>query len=313
MVTPGRAEGDGDAGRDSQLWPMGAVSRRTGVGEHTLRAWERRFGFPDPVRLPSGHRRYPADQVRQLLLIAEALRVGYRAGEVVPLPRERLEELLREAGRVDDSTGELVPEWMQRVLDAGRRFDREALSTELARAAATLGVGGFLRERVDPLLEEVGSAWERGDLRVRHEHFITEILEDVLRSVRGSLAPAESGRPVVLANLPGEMHELGLLIAGLVITAAGRREITLGRNTPIQEMVETAATVDAAAIGLSVSIFADPDETVEAVKALRELLPTRTRLWLGGAGSRQLEDLPRHVQVLDTLDELERALRDLPA
>ena len=38
---------------EAQLWPMGAVARRTGIGEHTLRAWERRFGFPAPHRLES--------------------------------------------------------------------------------------------------------------------------------------------------------------------------------------------------------------------------------------------------------------------
>lgn len=34
------------------------VTRRTGVETATLRMWEQRHGFPDPERLPSGHRRY---------------------------------------------------------------------------------------------------------------------------------------------------------------------------------------------------------------------------------------------------------------
>src|ERR1044071_8168213 len=37
---------------------IGAVVKATGVNEATLRAWERRFGFPAPEREPSGHRRY---------------------------------------------------------------------------------------------------------------------------------------------------------------------------------------------------------------------------------------------------------------
>jgi predicted DNA-binding transcriptional regulator AlpA len=64
-------EHDGDS---DDLWPMGAVTRRLGISEHTLRAWERSFGFPKPVRLPSGHRRYTSDQVRQLQLINRVLR-----------------------------------------------------------------------------------------------------------------------------------------------------------------------------------------------------------------------------------------------
>lgn len=293
-----------------RLWPMGAVTRRTGVGEHTLRAWERRFGFPQPVRLPSGHRRFSPDQVRQLLLIAEALRCGYRAGDVVPLPVEGLEELLRQSGRVDDATGELVPDWLQRVLEAGRRFDREALAGELHHAAATLGLARFLRERIEPIMVEVGRAWARGDLQVRHEHFISEVVEDALRSLRSSLGAA-GGRPVVLASLPGDAHRLGLQIAALAIAAAGRSETVLGGNTPVEEIVEAAAALGAAAVGLSLNESAVSDDAVAAVADIRRRLPARTRLWLGGSGARKLDPLPVNVQVVDTLDRLDSALRTL--
>ena len=87
--------------RKEQLWPMGAVTRRTGIGEHTLRAWERRFGFPKPLRLDSGHRRFSGEQVQHLLLIAKALESGYRAGDIVPLPLPELELLLQSSGAFD--------------------------------------------------------------------------------------------------------------------------------------------------------------------------------------------------------------------
>ena len=41
------------------------VVERTGVGEATLRAWEQRYGFPEPQRLPSGHRRYRESDVER--------------------------------------------------------------------------------------------------------------------------------------------------------------------------------------------------------------------------------------------------------
>lgn len=37
---------------------MREVSAQTGVEAPTLRVWEQRHGFPEPARLPSGHRRY---------------------------------------------------------------------------------------------------------------------------------------------------------------------------------------------------------------------------------------------------------------
>ena len=45
---------------------IGDVVAATGVGEATLRAWERRFGFPAPRREPSGHRRYSAGEVERI-------------------------------------------------------------------------------------------------------------------------------------------------------------------------------------------------------------------------------------------------------
>lgn len=293
------------------LWPMGAVTRRTGISEHTLRAWERRFGFPVPERLPSGHRRYTADQVQQLLLIREALAAGYRAGDVVPLPVDELESLLRECGREEALVREPSPAWLQRILDAGKRFDRDELAAQLRIESANLGVSRFLRERVGPTLAEVGSEWARGELEIRHEHFISEVMEDELRALRAQLETAATGRPVVLANLPDEFHELGLQAAAVAIVAAGRSVRILGRNTPESESVEAAIALDAAAVGLSISEYAVTPGTSAAVTRIRRALPARIRLWVGGNGSVQLENLPVDIQVLGSLEELERAVRSL--
>jgi DNA-binding transcriptional MerR regulator len=50
--------------------PISVVAARTGVSVPVLRAWERRFGFPEPARLASGHRRYAeaeVDRIRQVV------------------------------------------------------------------------------------------------------------------------------------------------------------------------------------------------------------------------------------------------------
>ena len=42
---------------------IGELSEMTGIGVHTLRVWEKRYGAPHSQRLPSGHRRYPKEEV----------------------------------------------------------------------------------------------------------------------------------------------------------------------------------------------------------------------------------------------------------
>lgn len=311
--------GEPEVGNDEhgldQLWPMGAVTRRTGIGEHTLRAWERRFGFPKPRRLPSGHRRYTSDQVQQLLLINAALAQGYRAGDVVPLPKDRLEELLRECGALEQQASAPVraDAWIEDVLEAVRRLDRPVLHAALQREAATLGVPRFLRERVAPLLQEIGDGWSRGDLDIRHEHFCSEVIEDHLRSLRQPLEASASGRPVVLASLPDEHHSLGLHIVALAVVARQRAVRVLGPHSPPGEIAAAAAALDAAAVGLSVSVFSVEPATVELISDLRRRLPERVLLWVGGAGASELAGLPRGVEVLPSLDDLDVAVGSLEA
>ena len=298
---------------NEQLWPMGAVTRRTGIGEHTLRAWERRFGFPAPLRLASGHRRYSGDQVQHLRLIAKALESGYRAGDIVPMPLAELEQLLQSSGVFDPTSAVgSAEDVMSLALDACKRFDGGSLAALLHSEAAVLGLPRFLRERVSPLLDEVGNAWGRGEIGIRHEHFFCEILEDELRSLRTPLDSVAKDRPVVIASLPNELHRLGLQIAALAIVTAGRSVRVLGPRLPVEEIVQAAKALDASAVGLSVSVFADPDETAREITAVRERLADGVALWIGGAGSTLLEDLPPGVEITASLDDLDRVLMQLP-
>jgi DNA-binding transcriptional MerR regulator/methylmalonyl-CoA mutase cobalamin-binding subunit len=298
---------------NQQLWPMGAVTRRTGIGEHTLRAWERRFGFPKPLRLASGHRRFSGDQVQHLILIAKALDSGYRAGDIVPMPLSELEQLLQSSGVLDRSSATAdVEEVTSLALDACKRFDRESLTALLHSEAAVLGLPRFLRERVAPLLGEVGDAWGRGEIEIRHEHFFSEVLQDELRGLRAPLEAAAKGRPVVIASLPNELHGLGLQIAALAIVTSGRAVRVLGPNLPAEEIVQAAKALSASAVGLSVSIFAEPKETKREIKAMRESLPSGLGLWIGGAGAATLKSLPVGVEITASLDDLDRVLMMLP-
>ena len=76
--------------------PISAVERDTGLSKDTLRVWERRYGFPQPVRDAFDERVYPADQVERLRLIARLLNSGQRPGRVVSLPMPALQQLVQQ-------------------------------------------------------------------------------------------------------------------------------------------------------------------------------------------------------------------------
>jgi DNA-binding transcriptional MerR regulator len=59
------------------------MARITGVGRERLRTWERRHGFPMPVRTPNGTRRYFASDVRRVVAAARCVEAGMAVAEAI--------------------------------------------------------------------------------------------------------------------------------------------------------------------------------------------------------------------------------------
>jgi len=269
---------------------IGALARATGIPVETLRTWESRYGFPHPERKPSGHRTYPAQVVPRLRLMAEALARGHRACEAVGASDAGLAVLLRAsptpratAARTASAAG---PPSLEPLLAAVAALDGESLRTLLVNEWARHGPLAFLDECVAPLVRRVGEAWANGALAVRHEHFLTERLGDVLRTLRLPFETREDQRPlVVFATLPGEPHGLGLQMAALVVAAAGCRTLLAGTDMPPEQILALAADVQARAVALSVSLATRGRRTTRHVARLRQRLPRRVHLIVGGLGA----------------------------
>lgn len=269
---------------------IGALSRATGIPVETLRTWESRYGFPVPERRPSGHRVYPLSTVPRLRRIGEALARGHRAGQVVPSSEADLRRLLESAAPpprhpAPARDSPLADRDVAQLLRLVESFESDRLTHALLSASARLGPLPFLETVAAPLLRAVGEAWAKGRLQVRHEHFVSERLGDVLRSLRLPLEERASGPLVVLSTLPGETHGLGLQMAALVVSLAGCRVLYLGTETPVPDLVTLTRDLGARALALSASAARGRPQTSALVRRIRAALPRRTALVVGGEGA----------------------------
>ena len=73
-------------------YKIGAVSRITGIGSETLRAWERRYQAVTPSRTASGDRNYSRDDVAKLLLLKSMVDAGISIGTIAGLSYEQLKQ-----------------------------------------------------------------------------------------------------------------------------------------------------------------------------------------------------------------------------
>ncbi|HEY1434536.1 MAG TPA: MerR family transcriptional regulator [Thermoanaerobaculia bacterium] len=265
---------------------IGAVAKATGFSPDTLRVWQKRYGFPVPRRKASGHRLYSVADVRRLRRISEALARGHRPGQVVSLAEPKLESLLSERTRPETAARHRVPV-LRSLMGLVRGHEGESLKAALLSDAASLGPIEFLRLRVEPMITEVGDAWSRGEIGIHHEHFFSQRLEDVLRSLRLPFERDAEGPRLLLAAFSGETHGLGLQMVAFLAAFAGVPPHLLGTDIPVAEIVAAFRVRRPAAVGVSISVSTAGSVSRHHLEQLRRAIPPGAPILVGGIGARR--------------------------
>ncbi len=280
-----------DSRSDETHYSIRVTAQLTGISVDQLRVWERRYGFPAPERDASGMRCYSQGDIDRLRLISRALGNGWRARDAVLLQPQDLRRLLASLDAGDQSSPLQANGWRDSRLLVGRlqQHDVEGIRLELRALAARHGALGFVVSVAVPLLREVGAAWARGEIEVRHEHLMTELLSSQLRLLVSTCDREVPGVPrVLLATLPGEQHGLGLEMVALYLTALGGGPRLMGTDTPVEQIVRSAAELAVEVVGVTISGCLPVRGTRDQVLRLRAELSGETALWLGGAGARAI-------------------------
>jgi MerR family transcriptional regulator, light-induced transcriptional regulator len=259
---------------------IGELSRRLGVSDHVLRAWEARYGLLQPVRSAGGFRLYSeADESRVRRMQAHLAR-GLSAAEAARavLGQDSGAGHGRAAGPDRDaSAASELSGALRQALDA---FDEPAAQAALDRLLSDLSVTAVLRDVVLPYLTELGQRWERGTASVAQEHFATNVIRGRLAGLARGWGNGHGPR-AVLACPPGELHDLALMIFGIVLHRGGWSIDYLGMDTPLAELTRT---VDARRPDLIV-LAATLPETLGPLAAQLTALAQRAPLALAGAGA----------------------------
>lgn len=264
-----------------------AVERETGLSKDTLRVWERRYGFPQPLRSESDDRLYPIEQVQRLKRIRRLLDVGYRPGKVVHLADDELQALLggTESLSKTNYVAKQSPEDLDALLSVIKSHDGNALRDELKHALMRHGMAKFVMEVIAPLTVAVGDAWADGRFEVFEEHLYTEVVTNVLRTSLAGLQ--HSGRQrspkILLTTIPQEIHGLGLLMVESILTLENCQCVSLGTQTPISDIVLAAAAHHVDVVALSFTNLHTASSVQINLQALRSSLPSETTLWVGGS------------------------------
>jgi MerR family transcriptional regulator, light-induced transcriptional regulator len=286
---------------------ISAVERETGLSKDVLRMWERRYGFPKPERDGNGERMYTASDIGKLRAMKRLMDVGVRPGKIVKLELTELNALAD--ARTPSRPDPLAPALERDVLAMLKTHDATSLQNMLANQMMRQGLQRFVLDTITPLNRAIGDAWMRGELQVFEEHLYTEQLQVALRAAINAF-PRQNGTPrVLLTTFPAELHGIGLLMVEAMMVPEGVHCISLGPQTPLEDIRRAALAHKVNIVALSFSAAFPLRQAVDGLATLRRQLPSQVSLWAGGEMTRRVRKTMPGIMLIPDLASTVNALR----
>ena len=278
-------------------YPIRAVSKLTGIGIDTLRAWERRHGAVVPVRDDRG-RLYTDADIARLRLLRGGVDQGHSIGRLARLSDKDLRHLAATARAIEAPPA--VDPLRRTSLDAAtlnaalNRLDAAAVDQEIGRMAGILRPLDLLQDVLMPALAQVGDDWHRGRRGIAREHLMSSTMRSVLGSFLRLYARPDAAVRLLFATPSGDRHEIGALGAAMLAASTGLGVTYLGPDLPAREIVESVKSAGAHVLVLGITTTSASKAREQELRTIARDLPKDVELWLGGPGA------DRHAAIISS-------------
>ncbi len=254
--------------KDTPTFNLGVVIQETGINADTLRAWERRYGLPQPARTEGRHRLYSQRDIDTIKWLSARQAEGMSISKAVNLWRtlesEGSDPLLEMPSPlsipsppppVEVSVGakieELRADWIRACLD----FNETTAEYIVAHAFALFPPETVLFEILFAGLSSIGDAWYQRQATVQQEHFAAALVTRRLNTLIAMAPYPIHHQSIVVGCPPKEDHALASLLITFLLRSRGWNVIYLGANVPLENFQETIETVDPALVVLTAQML----------------------------------------------------------
>ncbi len=239
------------------------VLQITGIKPDTLRAWERRYGLPQPERTAGGHRLYSHHDIEMIRWLMARQEEGMRIHQAIELWRSMEEGGRDPLAETSPLLAEDVPERPAIVsgvhLDEMRHawvaacmnYDEPGAERILAQAFALYPLESVCLEVLQVGLREIGDLWFNGKLTVQQEHFASSLALRRLDALLTAAPPPTRPDRVVVGCPPDEEHVFSPLLAALFLRYRGWDVVYLGANVPQMYLERTVRSTGASLVILT--------------------------------------------------------------
>ena len=186
-----------------------------------------------------------------------------------------------QSGGEAELSGPYAP--LMKAVEKGLKGEAAAQTRALLEAKEPLEL---VDEALIPALDIVGSKYEKGTL------FLPQLLqaasaaqsafEEIKTAIAKKGAANESKGRIVIATVKGDVHDIGKNIVKVILENYGFEVIDLGRDVPVETVVNTVREKDVHLVGLSALMTTTLKSMEETIAALHEA-KLDCKIMVGGA------------------------------
>lgn len=277
------------------------VLQETGIKADTLRAWERRYGLPQPARSAGKHRLYSQQDIETIKWLLA------RQGEGLSISRAaHLWHSLTNAGTDPlqtmpiQKTADFAPTTNQTVLaqlregwlDACMQFDEVACERVMSQALAVYPAEMVCIEILQQGLARIGELWYQNQATVQQEHFASALAIRRLDTLLSAAPPPNRPDRILVCCPPDEDHTFMPLLFTLMLRYRGWDVVYLGSNVPLTHLESTIRVTHPSLIVLTAQRLHTAAKVKEVAEKIR---PFPTSLAFGGRIFNHLPAIQQHI------------------
>ena len=234
-------------------YSVAQVEALTGIKAHTLRIWERRYDFLNPMRTPTNIRYYSDEQLKKLLNFGILVRNGYRVSKLNKMTSEQIYE---EVAKVLANPGTESSDDMKGLTLSMLEMNEEDFDNIFERQVIKKGFLRTITESIYPFLQYVGVLWTTNKAMLAQEHYMSNLIrQKIIAAIERLSIPSKGAPSIVLFLLEGEEHEIGLLLASFIAKEMGWNVYYLGQGVPIANIKKV---IEIAEPNLLMTMFVTP-------------------------------------------------------
>jgi methanogenic corrinoid protein MtbC1 len=264
------------------LYNTKAVAQETGVPADTFRAWERRYGIPQPHRTDGGHRLYSERDIAIIRWLRDRTAEGMTISQAIALMSNAGDSRLSWMDTAVDTESHSWERLNHQLLAALIDFDEKRAEKIIGEAFALYPLDDVFFKLIQPVMIEVGEQWHQGKISVATEHFATQFIRRKLSSILNTYTITEGRGVIVVGCAPSEQHDLGTLLLAILLVRHGWQVIYLGSQVPLDDLIDTIQQLQPDMVCLSASTIETAMELIDVGRVVSKLPPPSPMFGFGG-------------------------------